>query len=334
MNPQPETFDAAVAALTAEGQPFALERVSIGGIDYASYASMPANLGQYFQLMHRHAAKDFAVYLDERYTFGEAHDLSAAFANALVQRYGVSPGDRVAIVSRNNPQWMMAFIAVVSIGAVAVPMNAWWTTEELEYGLGDCGARVVVADRERAERLVPIATRYALEVIGVDDCDALDMEVTSFAHLVADYAGAEMPSVDVAPDDHATIHTQYFASDETGFVRREEKVSIGNIAWLTHTAQRCTVFYAFDDLFWHGVQDFGGCKPRRDGVDTDIVTTQLSRPYFGHANHAGFTGHVIGLAKVTIGRHHRGRARYNTATLVNHNRGNGILKTSIEISGN
>ena len=213
MNPQPETFDAAVAALTAEGQPFALERVSIGGIDYASYASMPANLGQYFRLMHRHAAKDFAVYLDERYTFGEAHDLSAAFANALVQRYGVSPGDRVAIVSRNNPQWMMAFIAVVSIGAVAVPMNAWWTTEELEYGLGDCGARVVVADRDRAERLVPIATRYALQVIGVDDCDTLDMEVAPFERLVEDYAGAEMPPVDVAPDDHATI---FYTSGSTG----------------------------------------------------------------------------------------------------------------------
>ena len=51
---------------------------------------MPANLGQYFRLMHRHAAKDFAVYLDERYTFGEAHDLSAAFANALVQWDDVS----------------------------------------------------------------------------------------------------------------------------------------------------------------------------------------------------------------------------------------------------
>ena len=40
----------------------------------------------------------------------------------------------------------MAFIAITSIGAVAVPMNAWWTTEELDYGFEDSGARVVVAD--------------------------------------------------------------------------------------------------------------------------------------------------------------------------------------------
>ena len=80
-------------------------------------------------------------------------------------------GDRVAILSRNNPQWMMAFIAITSIGAVAVPMNAWWTTEELDYGFEDSGARVVVADRARIERLQPIAGRHGLQIISVDDCE-------------------------------------------------------------------------------------------------------------------------------------------------------------------
>jgi acyl-CoA synthetase (AMP-forming)/AMP-acid ligase II len=213
MNQQLAKLDAAVAALTAEGQPFELEPVRIGGVDYLSYASMPANLGQYFQLMQQHAGKDFAVYRDERYTFGEAYAISAALASALVERCGVAPGDRVAILSRNNPQWMMAFIAVVSIGAVAVPMNAWWTTEELDYGFGDCGARIVIADRDRAERLVPIAARHALQVIGIDDCDGLDLDVTPFESLTGEFAGAGMPQVDVAPDDHATI---MYTSGSTG----------------------------------------------------------------------------------------------------------------------
>ncbi len=153
MNPELEQFDRAVAQLTAEGQPFALEKVVIDGVEYRNYAAMPPNLGAYFLVMERYREREFAVYRDERYTFGEAYALSAAFANALVEQFGVRKGDRVAILSRNNPQWMMAYIAILSIGAVAVPMNAWWTTEELDYGFADSGARVVVADRAEAEAL-------------------------------------------------------------------------------------------------------------------------------------------------------------------------------------
>ena len=213
MSSQFGKLDDAVAALTADGQPFQLETVSVGGVDYQSYATMPGTLRLYFELMNRHAGKDFAVYREERYTFDQAYAISTALAAALVEGYGISPGDRVAILSRNNPQWMMAFIAVVSVGAVAVPMNGWWTTEELDYGFGDCGARLVVADRDRAERLVPIAGKYQLQVIGVDDCSALDLQVTPFRELTDRFTGAEMPPVEVAPDDHATI---MYTSGSTG----------------------------------------------------------------------------------------------------------------------
>jgi len=125
----------------------------------------------------------------------------------------VRKGDRVAILSRNNPQWMMAFVAVTSIGAVAVPMNAWWTTEELDYGFEDSGARVVVADRARIERLVPIADKHALQVVSIDDCDGLAIEHTPFATLIAEFAGQEMPAVEVSLDDHATI---MYTSGSTG----------------------------------------------------------------------------------------------------------------------
>ncbi len=45
----------------------------------------------------------------------------------LVERYGVGPGDRVAIGMRNYPEWVIAFAAITSIGAVSVSLNAWWT---------------------------------------------------------------------------------------------------------------------------------------------------------------------------------------------------------------
>jgi acyl-CoA synthetase (AMP-forming)/AMP-acid ligase II len=213
MRPEIQKFDEAVASLTADGQPFELNTVEINGHEYRNFANMQRNLGEYFQVMHAHAAKNFAVYLDERYTFGEAYQHSAEFAAALMDRYGLQKGDRVVILSRNNPQWMMAFIGALSVGAVAVPMNAWWTTEELDYGFGDCGAKIVVADRQRIERLAPIADKHGLQIISVDDCSGLDVAHTPFADLLSDYTGAAMPSVDVAPEDYATI---MYTSGSTG----------------------------------------------------------------------------------------------------------------------
>ena len=99
----------------------------------------------------------------------------------------------MAILSRNNPQWMMAFIGATSVGAVAVPMNAWWTTEELDYGFADSGANIVVADRDRVERLAPIAEKHGLQIITIDDCSGLGVEHTPFAELLEALRGAGMP---------------------------------------------------------------------------------------------------------------------------------------------
>ena len=213
MNPELKKFDDAVAALTAPGQPFELNTVDIDGVSYRNFAAMPANLGQYFQIMLQHAGKDFAVYLQERYTFAQGYQHSAELAAALQQRFGVGKGDRVAVLSRNNPQWMMAFIGAIGMGAVAVPMNAWWTTQELDYGFEDSGAKVVFADRSRVERLAPIAAKHGLQIIAIDDCSGLEIESTPVAELLREFAGAAMPEVEMVPDDHATI---MYTSGSTG----------------------------------------------------------------------------------------------------------------------
>jgi len=55
MNSEVRKFDEAAASLTAPGQPFAVETIDIGGFEYLNYSEMPANLGQYFLHMQRHA---------------------------------------------------------------------------------------------------------------------------------------------------------------------------------------------------------------------------------------------------------------------------------------
>ena len=61
MNSELQSFDDAVASLTGAGQPFELGKVELAGIEYLNYASLPANLAQYFLVMLQHAQKDFAV---------------------------------------------------------------------------------------------------------------------------------------------------------------------------------------------------------------------------------------------------------------------------------
>src|SRR5690606_40176346 len=110
-----------------------------------------------------HGDATFLVYEDDRLSFADHFARAAAFARFLADRCGVVKGDRVAIAMRNYPEWSVAFFGAAVAGAVVVPLNAWWTAAELEYGLADSGARVLVADAERAERLAGV-----LPGLGVD----------------------------------------------------------------------------------------------------------------------------------------------------------------------
>lgn len=213
MNPELVKFEQTVAQMTSAGQMFELNDVEINGYHYRNYASAPQNLNAYYQFMLMHGEKEFAVYQDERYTFAEGLQHANEFAAALVDRYGIEKGDRVAILSRNNPQWMMAFMAITSIGAVAVPMNGWWTTEELDYGFEDSGCKLVVADRSRIVSLEPIVDKCGLTIVSVDDCSDLAVAHTPFSSILQDYSGATLPEVEVLPDDHATI---MYTSGSTG----------------------------------------------------------------------------------------------------------------------
>ncbi len=222
-------LEAAVAAMTADGQPFALEEVEVGGHRYRSYLKQPANLAAYFNLMAGHAAKDFVVMGDQRYSYGEALKLSRQFAAALQGRYGLTPGDRVAIAMRNNPQWMFAFIGTLLAGGIVVPMNSWWTGEELKYGIDDCGARIVVVDPDRAKRIAPFADELAL--IGVGDFGAT--AVSDFMSLVEDFEGAEPAISEAAPDDDACImYTSGSTGHPKGAVQTHRSVLAALFSWL------------------------------------------------------------------------------------------------------
>ena len=75
----------------------------------------------------------------------------SAFASGLHSELGLVPGDRVALVLRNRPEYLEALFATWHAGLVAVPVNSRLHREEIAYVLRDSGARVVVADEDHAD---------------------------------------------------------------------------------------------------------------------------------------------------------------------------------------
>ncbi|MEO7397284.1 MAG: class I adenylate-forming enzyme family protein, partial [Ilumatobacteraceae bacterium] len=144
------------------------------------------------------------------YTFGDVRDRFAALGAALVGRYGVRKGDRVAVAMRNFPEWIISFAAITSIGAVSVSMNSWWTGDEMDFALRDSGATVLIADDLRLERSLATCARLGIRMIAVRtpsppaDADAWDAVVI---------CGTPLPDIAVGPDDDATI---LYTSGTTG----------------------------------------------------------------------------------------------------------------------
>jgi long-chain acyl-CoA synthetase len=218
------TFDEAVAALTGPDGAFSVHEEVIEGVPQLVFDRTPPSLRELWAtLRDRDPDGVFLVYEDERWTFPDVADRIDAVAALLVDRYGVAPGDRVAIAMRNYPEWVTSFAAVTSIGAIAVAMNAWWTTDELAYGLRDSGAKVLVADHERVERVLPLLAHDAvsagpsgghldLQVVGVRLAGDLRHDRVDRLEDVLE-PGAPMPVVEVAPAMDATI---LYTSGTTG----------------------------------------------------------------------------------------------------------------------
>ncbi|MEW2358945.1 class I adenylate-forming enzyme family protein [Spirillospora sp. NPDC029432] len=202
------------AALTAPGQPFEMDEIDIRGVATRVWKNAPTTLPQILELSRAHGDADFLVYEDDRLTFAEHHARAAAFARRLIDRHGVAKGDRVAIAMRNYPEWSVAFFGTALAGAVAVPLNAWWTAAELEYGLTDSGAKVLVADAQRAARLAEALPRLGLPAVVARPDGPLPPGAVSYQDFLGDVDPAtEPPAVELDPEDDATI---FYTSGTTG----------------------------------------------------------------------------------------------------------------------
>lgn len=207
------------ARLTAPGERFEMATLDIRGIPTRTWANAPDSLRATARLAQAHGSREFLVYEGERVTYDAWFRAVCALAQAL-RESGIAKGDRVALAMRNLPEWPVSFFAVTVLGAICVPLNAWWTGPELAYGLSDSGAKALICDAERWERIAPhrgdcpdlatvIVSRAEAPERGVRFLEDIVGAPPNYASLPA----ADMPAETVAPEDDATI---FYTSGTTG----------------------------------------------------------------------------------------------------------------------
>jgi len=238
-----EQYTEAWDELTAPGAQFATTTIEVRGVPIKVFESALPSMRSVWEMARGYGDRDYVVYEDERYTFAEADAIIRALAARLVDVHGVQPGDRVALAMRNYPEWVFGYWAVISIGAAVVGMNAWWTTEEMQYGLSDSKPKVLIADGERVERVLPVLDALRAESPMALMTVRYDGELPDGAERWEDVidpaaAPAELPNVTIDPDDDACI---FYTSGTTGFPKGAQLTHRGSVHNLLNIVFMTTV---------------------------------------------------------------------------------------------
>ncbi len=198
--------------LTAAGADYEIMQTEIWGRPCRSFKNAPDNLRELYRASR--SAQEFIIYNEERYSFEDIWQRACTLAHILVNDYDIQTGDRIAISMRNYPEWMIAFMAATSIGAITCALNSLWQPSELQHTLADCSPRIFIGDKDR------IAHLQACDELPVD-MQAIAVRMAKVPDGIADWQqlmdrpfAQDMPVRDIAPTDPATM---LFTSGSTGY---------------------------------------------------------------------------------------------------------------------
>jgi acyl-CoA synthetase (AMP-forming)/AMP-acid ligase II len=191
-----------IARLTAPGAPFEIVEEEVLGERMSVFRTRPRSLREILAGSAAHGDREYLVHGDRRISFALHLRLVASTAQALRELYGVRPGDRVAILAANCPEWIVAFWATTSLGASVAALNGWWTQDEILFGVENSDPRVLIGDRKRLARV-------ASHDVGVP---VLEIE-SGFGKLLTHAPQARVPEDPIAEDDAAVI---LYTSGTTG----------------------------------------------------------------------------------------------------------------------
>ena len=175
--------------------------------------------------------------MGEQYQQHTYRDLirNIASAGRSLAEQGIGKGDRVALFSENRPEWIFTYLAVVSLGAVIVPLDAQLTDKEVAILLESSGAKAV---------LVSDACQQKLPESGPFKAISFDRhEGSQFSRMLAAYPDAKLPSAPAAGDLAALIYTSGTTGDPKGVM-----LSHGNLASNCASAIKLKIVFTGDNL--------------------------------------------------------------------------------------
>ena len=175
----------------------------------------------------------FLVFEDEQLSYEQVWRRACRLAQIMVETYGVTKGDRVAVSMRNYPEWIIAFDAITAIGAVAVAMNALWQPDELAFALNDSTPRLALFDQERLERFKACEDAPRdMGVIAVRTTAPLPPGCAAYEQIMAGADTDQMPQVEFGPDDDATmLYTSGSTGHPKGAVSTHRNVISALLSW-------------------------------------------------------------------------------------------------------
>ena len=204
------------ARLTAPGEPFETVETVVRGVRMPVWKHVPATAAEAFARARDFGSREFLVHGQERVSY-DAFVRASLKVVALLSECGLKRGDRVALVMRNLPEWPVVFMGMLLAGGIAVPLNAWWSGDELTCAIKDCGARWLFCDAERLARLEDrppsvervFVTRAANPPAGVWMLEDVIGPPARWQEL----SEPLLPDIALAPEDDATI---FYTSGTTG----------------------------------------------------------------------------------------------------------------------
>jgi acyl-CoA synthetase (AMP-forming)/AMP-acid ligase II len=167
-------FDEIRAELSAPGQPFELVERQVGGLPMQVYKNLPPNLSHLIVQAKAFADRTFIVSGDRRWTYGEFLPRAAGLAQIFRSRYGLGPGERVAIAMRNSPEWILGFYATILSGATPVAINSRGTADDMVHAVQNAQCALLLVDPRRADALA--GSYDGLLLIAGEDGELRDRE--------------------------------------------------------------------------------------------------------------------------------------------------------------
>ena len=152
----PPSYEEVVAGLTGPGGPFEVVEETMQGRPIRTFKNRERSLREKVANVAQRGDADFLVQGERRISYAEFARQVWGAGNALRDQHGLRPGDRLAILSYNCPDWIIALFGASAAGGIGVGMNGWWVTEEIEYGLNDSGSRYLVVDERLYPRVEPL----------------------------------------------------------------------------------------------------------------------------------------------------------------------------------